>query len=439
MTPGITKEVLELYFESQKRSGGGQVQKIVMVDGQTAILYFVDHKVIQDVLRHTHKLNESELIVKRFFECLDLPENDTLADQNLDPIYISDIDSAKLEFIKTSKPYRMLIEEKLKAENAGIEWFYDKNKVIIRYIGFKSSFACNKYRRNWLPSAHKTFMNLLANIHKQSVHIKSEKIETLLIANVSNTLLASRKENERSVELVGDATTIDTLSAMLQTLSEDEEIKEISITIRYESEMKMLSALNLVDKVRDCAPSVSVIIGQSKVIFKGTRADLLNAQLVFYDLNNRFTYFVSGELPVLKVNLYLEQETISFIDEILKSKNKLVFWNVAERRIVACCSKDNKVFKGLDLILSAVCYERLDIFKEDTTVSRVKNVTAECMLMYNKKVSFCINEDGGFIEICATNDIFDKVLSTIKEVQNAEKIRLEKDDASLSSDDVTAD
>ncbi|XP_071792697.1 uncharacterized protein [Asterias amurensis] len=68
----IDFEMIELYFDNKKKSGGGGVREVQPgpVDGQ-AIVYFEDWKVVQDVLaRGLHKLGGTEVLIDSYYEFL---------------------------------------------------------------------------------------------------------------------------------------------------------------------------------------------------------------------------------------------------------------------------------------------------------------------------------------------------------------------------------
>jgi hypothetical protein len=39
----VTKDTIEFYFENKRKSGGGQVDKVVMNDDDTCLVYFADY------------------------------------------------------------------------------------------------------------------------------------------------------------------------------------------------------------------------------------------------------------------------------------------------------------------------------------------------------------------------------------------------------------
>ncbi|KAM3850223.1 protein mono-ADP-ribosyltransferase PARP10-like [Diretmus argenteus] len=97
--PGITRDLLALYFES-KRGGNQKVKEITMISESAAKVSFVDYESVVHVLNLPHKLEDAELIVRPYFAFLQLPESCTSQNsengcvdnstdgQNLSPIQI---------------------------------------------------------------------------------------------------------------------------------------------------------------------------------------------------------------------------------------------------------------------------------------------------------------------------------------------------------------
>lgn len=67
--PGITSDMLSLYFES-KRGGNQKVKEVTMLSEGTAKVSFVNCESVDPVLDHSHKLDDSELLVKPYFDFL---------------------------------------------------------------------------------------------------------------------------------------------------------------------------------------------------------------------------------------------------------------------------------------------------------------------------------------------------------------------------------
>ncbi|OCT75157.1 protein mono-ADP-ribosyltransferase PARP10 [Xenopus laevis] len=66
--PKISADLLEMYFESQRRSGGGAVSAVQMLtDKMAAIVSFIDHQVVGNVVRREHALEGCRLLTSPYY------------------------------------------------------------------------------------------------------------------------------------------------------------------------------------------------------------------------------------------------------------------------------------------------------------------------------------------------------------------------------------
>ncbi|KAE8600065.1 hypothetical protein XENTR_v10017456 [Xenopus tropicalis] len=66
--PKISADLLEMYFESHRRSGGGAVCAVqLLTDKAAAIVSFIDHQVVGNVVRREHALEGSRLLISPYY------------------------------------------------------------------------------------------------------------------------------------------------------------------------------------------------------------------------------------------------------------------------------------------------------------------------------------------------------------------------------------
>ncbi|XP_050795762.1 protein mono-ADP-ribosyltransferase PARP10 [Gopherus flavomarginatus] len=71
---GLSRDLLELYFEN-KRSGGGSVQAVrVLAGGRAAVISFQDRAAVQRVLEKAHRLQERDLDLSPYYDFLEPPD-----------------------------------------------------------------------------------------------------------------------------------------------------------------------------------------------------------------------------------------------------------------------------------------------------------------------------------------------------------------------------
>ncbi|XP_064596221.1 uncharacterized protein LOC135462862 [Liolophura sinensis] len=73
LDPKITKDALHLYFESKRRSHGGPVRDVEMfVEKGYALVHFINHADLDEVLQHNHVLEKQKLSLCVHYDCLGL-------------------------------------------------------------------------------------------------------------------------------------------------------------------------------------------------------------------------------------------------------------------------------------------------------------------------------------------------------------------------------
>ncbi|XP_052770996.1 uncharacterized protein LOC128210685 [Mya arenaria] len=79
ISDNVHKDMVELYFENNKRSNGGPVSKVEMFKNQGyCLVYFNDYKTVDSVLRKEQTLGGSTVEVKRYIQCIARAEGDSV-------------------------------------------------------------------------------------------------------------------------------------------------------------------------------------------------------------------------------------------------------------------------------------------------------------------------------------------------------------------------
>uniref|UniRef100_A0A6P8QTN9 Poly [ADP-ribose] polymerase n=1 Tax=Geotrypetes seraphini TaxID=260995 RepID=A0A6P8QTN9_GEOSA len=109
LSPLISQDLLELYFES-KRSGGGNVREVKLLLGErgAAIVAFQDWQAVERVLKREHRLQDHRLHVSPYYDFLQLQE-ELLAQDPAQPLPALHQDAAVPEstFLNITEPVKL--------------------------------------------------------------------------------------------------------------------------------------------------------------------------------------------------------------------------------------------------------------------------------------------------------------------------------------------
>ncbi|XP_005809431.2 poly [ADP-ribose] polymerase 10 [Xiphophorus maculatus] len=92
MHPGTSPDLLTLYFEGE-RGGNQRVKEVTMLSEGTAKVTFEYYESVDLVLRLQHKVNDTELVVKAYFDFLQPATQDSVAESQ----DVTDTDSVEVE------------------------------------------------------------------------------------------------------------------------------------------------------------------------------------------------------------------------------------------------------------------------------------------------------------------------------------------------------
>ncbi|XP_014909500.1 poly [ADP-ribose] polymerase 10 [Poecilia latipinna] len=92
MHPGTSPDLLRLYFESE-RGGNQRVKEVTMLSEGTAKVTFAYYESVDCVLRLQHKVNDTELVVKAYFDFLQPATQDSVTESQ----DVTDTDSVEVE------------------------------------------------------------------------------------------------------------------------------------------------------------------------------------------------------------------------------------------------------------------------------------------------------------------------------------------------------
>lgn len=183
LKPDVTKDTVEYYFENKRKSGGGEVDKVVMQDDGKCFVYFNDYHVIKDVLSREHKLCNETVTVKQFQECLGSTEGEA-GERKLNipkPITISDLDSCKIRFLKQSAIIRDALENQVSRCYTKVQWPITENENTALVCTLtKDVKDCFKLAKDWGKISKESFESFMNSIVVQHCYVLQDIWETVM-------------------------------------------------------------------------------------------------------------------------------------------------------------------------------------------------------------------------------------------------------------------
>ncbi|XP_053389482.1 protein mono-ADP-ribosyltransferase PARP14-like, partial [Mercenaria mercenaria] len=412
----VTKDTVVYYFENTRKSGGGQVEEVVMYEDHTCLVYFTDFKLIDTVLERKHNLCGKHLIVKRYQDCLGRPEGEK-AEKMLripEDLVLKDVDPQKIKFLKHSNVNRSVLETKLDTAYTKICWPHGTGHVVLACTLTGKVKNCFKLSKQWKETAEHNFRECLKNIIVNKVpvlqDIWSEVMEELKAVTIDNpeAVAIFVDNNEGTIIVVGNKRITESFSkkidditknVMAEAEKEREKIKEVFTALKL-IETRMLLADKFPTEMEKLFPDLKVNINQNKneIVFEGPLGQVRDAKL-------RISRIVSFET---------NERSYS---EKLKASHLAAVWDVIDGGLVVYSTSDEQIQDCLSVIRGSVIENTIGLKKASKTVVNSESWQTkvdELNANHTGKNYIKVQEDASKVHICATDDISNEIVDSVK-------------------------
>ncbi|XP_053389475.1 protein mono-ADP-ribosyltransferase PARP14-like, partial [Mercenaria mercenaria] len=431
----VTKDTIEFYFENTRKSGGGQVEKVVMNEDDTCIVYFADYTIIEKVLERTHTLGGQKLDVKRYQECLGRPEGE-IAERILhvpEDFVLKDVDPQKIKFMKHSSANRSALEAQLDTVYTKICWPDETGHVVLTCTITKEVKDCFKLVKQWNETAEQNFRDFMKNIIVNKVPVLQdiwskvmEELKTVTINNPEAVAIFVDK-NECVITAVGNKHVTESLSKKVDDITkkvmeevekEREKIKEVLTTLKL-IETKMLLADKFPTEMEKIFPDLKVKINQNKneIVFEGPLGQVRDAKLKMYEMKSRFAAASIDKISDLAAGMFLLKQTKEHIVKKLKASHLTAVWDIIDGGLVVYSTSDEQIQHCLSVIRESVIENTIALKKASKTVVNSEGWQTkvdELHAHHTGKSYIKVPEDASKVQICATDDISNEIVDSVK-------------------------
>ncbi|XP_060564916.1 protein mono-ADP-ribosyltransferase PARP14-like [Ruditapes philippinarum] len=439
IAPKVTKDTLQYYFENKRKSGGGDVERIVLNEDdyeRTCMVFFDDYKVIDDILGMNHTLGDQKLEVKRFQPVLGRPEGETEEREWRLPrfIEIKDVDIHKISFASSSSEMSKTVQDELITTYTKVVWPSDINQSVQLHCTLtKDVKHCFKIAKGWRKQAQVAFMKLIDTIVLLRIDILQdirskvmEFLQKIHVKDATNVAIVN-KRNENHIFIVGTKAAAEVLKNDIEegikkvldaAEKEKQHVTEIFSNLEP-IETKMMVFQNLPKELEDKFDDLKVEIKafKNEIHIKGLISSVRNAQIAIYDRKSSFQVQKIDDISKLALKLLQLDGTIIALNSKLKANYIQALWEPTTDGVVVCCCKPSSSSKVADIIRSFIYCERIatNIGEvPDLETEKWKRKTEEIYAKHPGKVVISLNDDQTNIQIGALTDIYTSVKEEIQ-------------------------
>ncbi|XP_053389200.1 protein mono-ADP-ribosyltransferase PARP14-like, partial [Mercenaria mercenaria] len=441
LAPEVTKDRIRYYFENKKKSGGGDVEKVVMNEDEverTCLVYFEDYKVIDIILDRKHTLGNKELDVKCFQTALGRPEGET--DERTFQVPrafdIKDADAHKVKFVANSPEYCKGFEQELLKHYIKVKWPNDTDvhmNVQLHCMLTKDVKGCFKTARRWEKQAKSVFTKLMDAIGLYRIDvlhdIKPKVIDFLKNTQESeqaNVAIVSEKEQE-VVVIVGKQDIADDLKLKIEKaitkIEHDAERERQKVTEVFTNLKPIETKMMIFEKFPESLEKefgdikIQIAVEKNEIHLQGLISSVRNAKLAIYDKKSKFEIQRIDNISNRVLSLLRLGNTSSSLQQNLQSNGIPAVWEINANGIIVCCSKADCCDKAIELIRTffyedTISTERVSVPALET--DKWRNKVEEIHAMHPGKVKIALSDDLTEIHVCGTADIGKSVTEEVQ-------------------------
>ncbi|WAR21737.1 PAR14-like protein, partial [Mya arenaria] len=443
ISDSATKDMIELYFENNKRSNGGPVSKVEMFKNQGyCLVYFNDYKTVDSVLCKEQKLAGNTVEVKRYIQCIARAEGDSVNRRFRlpEPISIS-VSQLKKRFTQSSQMAKTALEAQMNMCHATITWSEETPSVELSCSLTTDVKDCIALACNWKNQAEQNFNDFMDKISEQNMPVMEELWEKITpkLADVSleqpDAAAVYMAKKEGKISVVGMKHVADPLISEIEAiikstsdeLSKEKQFTRQTITTLRPLETRMLLADKFPIQLKESFPEVEVRINQGKneTIIEGIYQDVNKVLLKMYELKDRFCT-KDFQFPTQVLCLYDKgNKTVKdYIVKKLKNSRVVAVWeNTGNKLIVMAVNKEtldtaSKVVRESVLSKTVLLSEaNISVLQTDAWVEKKRELTDK----YREKLVFDTNDLDKLV-IGTTDDIANEVVQNIQSFLRAHSI-----------------
>ncbi|KAL3864673.1 hypothetical protein ACJMK2_006335 [Sinanodonta woodiana] len=431
-----TDDTIELYFENEKRSWGGPVEKVEFRrDEEYCLVFFEDHIICDRVLQRKHKIDGSDIHISMYYECLGrTSEDDTIpCFKPPKPVKLEGLDFAKMQFLKKSEPNRTALEKQLQDCFTQIQWPQTESDCTILTCTLTSDVPdCKKKALTWAKQAEQNLHDFLKVISIHEHKVFKEIFETVL-QNLQNLTIANPdgvalfvKNAEFCIQVVGHKAVVtvvvkdidETIKKAESDFDRKKKQTKESLTNLKHHQLKLLLAQKYPSQMDQqyMGLKVKINLNKNEIVFEGLMEDIRTAQVAMYEAVHNAAVSQLKNLPEGRLFLYKSKEVKDYIVAKLKSKKLVGVWDVEGSGLNIYANSDEAVVESTHIINESVKEHQKDLEPPQRSVvqsQQWKDKMKDLEKQYQGKLNVVLSQDCSRLCLYFTDDILGIIMEEV--------------------------
>ncbi|XP_052226217.1 protein mono-ADP-ribosyltransferase PARP14-like isoform X1 [Dreissena polymorpha] len=441
-----TVDMVSLYFENEKRSNGGPVDKVEMFSTQNyCLVYFADYKVVDRVLSKDQKLDGRQLEVRRYFPCIGRAEGDTVERRFKKPNPLTvKANIQKIKFLHRSSANKVAVEKQLSMCHATIIWpaANDTEDVELHCTLSEDVKDCVKLAKDWNDNAKASFQDFMNTLDVESVFVVQDILkkvtEELSKISIDNpeavAILIQRQENKIYIvgikgNVLGLKTKVEQIVKDIQDAAEKEkEWTKVEVKNLKPIETKMLLADKFPSQMLEKFPEVKINIHPTKneIEIEGVYKVVNTIQIEMYKIKDTFVRNES-QIQNETMAMFMSRPVKDYIVKKLKNDKVIAVWETVNGKLIVMSKHDTMLSKAVNIVTKSVSIGKVQLTKESrSSVQSEAWAALEKQLLEEHQGKLTVDKSLDEVAFVCTDDIFSKLLETINDFLDKNTIYSDK-------------
>ncbi|XP_078587227.1 protein mono-ADP-ribosyltransferase PARP14-like [Branchiostoma floridae x Branchiostoma japonicum] len=367
------KDTVSLYFESKRRSGGGDVSDVKLIpEEKMAYVQFEDYQSVSNVIKREHKLQQTAVQVQPFYPCLGMKTATVKPEPiKLPPPIVAQVEPIVMEYMTSDVDSMLFVKSSLRSVSASLVWPHEDDR---RLAAIVPSFAENKAARatdehDWSREALNTFNKILLSFSSESIQVPATVWDTVStrLAQICNRSDPDKKvvmkvsSADQAVTLTGPKVHVSEVeTAIRDSISKQEEeyAKETAVVLGPPIEMKPLELQHLLETgyIEAVAKKHRVEADTAgRLVFKGVSGAINAATVEVYEKLRKIS---TNQMPVSAAEGFLRfvarDPWKSYIKQCMKEQRIQAHWAVEGGMLTVVAESEDEYLKAVDRFRSTV-------------------------------------------------------------------------------------
>ncbi|XP_038071240.1 protein mono-ADP-ribosyltransferase PARP14-like [Patiria miniata] len=443
VSPKTSLEMIELYFDNKKKSGGTGVREVQQgpTDSQ-AIVYFEDWKVVDDVIakRGPHKVGNVEIFVEEYHECLGrLSTLDVPTPHVPKPVTVQ-VQEPIMEFIFGKGQHtKKTLTQKLRDAKAILKWPDGDDKTTARLEPLLEDGQRQSSWLKWSETATQVLTDSLNRCKSSRIAVPSsfwkdtvDKINQL----GTKSLFIQLDAYTHQVSLVGEQqdvdegyTDIDRIIKEFRTKAEYEaQQTNVDITLTEEKSQHFIIC-GIQDKIEKDFPNLKIVVislqDKIRLVLEGSRKIVQEAEL---SMRRQMDSLEKVEIKMGRNKVKFVQNHIDKIQEILRSQGIRAACNGSDDGKIIILGATKKDTVQAKAYINQEIEEDVIPIKDQTVLSVIKSQAGSDLLdetSKQKSTVVNINTTEDVVQLAGFRTSLEEVKQSILEFLTANVINKE--------------